>query len=87
MIIKNHKFVATNYPQYLNLYDRVGREIKFICSVDLFRYLWRYKYNGACMDLDYEIIKLLDYEIIKSLDYEIIKLLDDHFIKDVDIYI
>lgn len=58
--IDNRKFVESEYPQYLALYDRLGREIKPICPVDMIRYLFLHKYGGMYLDLDYRAIKAFD---------------------------
>ena len=57
---ENRQFVIDNYPHYLNLYDRLGQEIKPICQVDMVRILYLHKYGGVYIDLDYKAIKPFD---------------------------
>jgi mannosyltransferase OCH1-like enzyme len=57
---ENRQFMLTHYPEYLNLYDRLGREVKPICQVDMIRILRLHKYGGVYIDLDYEALKPFD---------------------------
>src|ERR1700722_4383767 len=57
---ENRQFVIDYYPQYINLYDRLGKEIKPICQVDMVRILYLHKHGGLYIDLDYKALKPFD---------------------------
>ena len=65
---ENLTFIQTYYPQYLQLYNRLGKEIKKICQVDMVRILYVHKYGGVYLDLDYEVLKPLDDLFIFNSD-------------------
>ena len=67
------KFVEQEYPQYLNLYDRVGAEIKHICRVDMVRCLLLHKYGGFYIDLDYKALKAFDPLFVGDADIYVFK--------------
>ena len=51
------RFVAKEYPEFLNLYDLYTEDI---FRSDVMRYLVLYKYGGIYVDLDMEALKPLD---------------------------
>ena len=60
----NRHFVATRYPQYLDVYDRFPQGIM---RADMIRYLILYEFGGTYVDLDFEALRSLN-EILNDLD-------------------
>jgi len=51
-----YKFIYTNYPEYLDLYE----SLITIEKIDVFRYLVLHKYGGIYVDMDCECLKPID---------------------------
>ena len=51
------KFIKTNYPGFLKLYDAYDAQIK---RVDAFRYFLLHHYGGLYVDIDFECLKPFD---------------------------
>lgn len=51
------KFMKTNYPDFLKLYNAYNEQIK---RIDAFRYFLLYHYGGLYVDIDFECLKPFD---------------------------
>ena len=51
------KFIKTNYPDFLKLYDAYDEQIK---RIDAFRYFLLHHYGGLYVDIDFECLKPFD---------------------------
>jgi len=66
----NLKFVKKHFPNYLNLYQKLPKNIM---KADMIRYMWLYVNGGVYIDLDYEALKNFNDLFSSSADLFLVK--------------